>query len=83
MFLRVVAGTAATLASFSGGMGHAQISTPASPQVGTPTVAERVGPPAPLPDPQLPVLVPRDGPLPVSLTLTQALACGRPKRHSP
>lgn len=74
MILRVVAVVAATVVSFTGGAAHAQISTPASPRVGTPTVAERVGPPQPSPRPDLPVPVPREGPLPASLTLTQALA---------
>ena len=73
MFLRVVAAAAVTVVIVTGGAAHAQISTPASPQVGTPTAQERVGPPAPLPDTELPVFVPRVGPLPASLTLRQAL----------
>ena len=73
MFLRVVAAAAVTVVTVSGGAAHAQISTSASPQVGTPTAQERVGPPAPLPDTELPVFVPRVGPLPASLTLRQAL----------
>lgn len=53
----------------------AQISTPATPQVGSPTTQESMGPPAPPSDPgELPLLVPREGPLPTSLTLEQSLA---------
>ena len=73
MFLRVVAAAAVTVVTVSGGAAHAQISTPASPEVGMPTVQERIGPPSALPDTELPVLVPRVGPLPASLTLRQAL----------
>ena len=73
MFLRVVAAAAVTVVTVSGGAAHAQISTPASPEVGMPTVQERVGPPSALPNTDLPVLVPRVGPLPASLTLRQAL----------
>ncbi len=51
----------------------AQVSTPATPRVGSPTATPRAGPPAPLPSANLPVLVPRSGPLPSSLTLVQAL----------
>lgn len=51
----------------------AQVSTPATPRVGTPTARPPVGPPAPQPSPALPLLVPHDGPLPSALTLEQAL----------
>ena len=52
----------------------AQVSTPATPRVGSPTTTPGTGPPAPPPaQGQLPLLVPRDGPLPTSLTLAQAL----------
>lgn len=52
----------------------AQVSTPATPRVGTP--ASPVGPPAPPnagPSAPLPNLIPRGGPLPPNLTLDQAL----------
>lgn len=52
----------------------AQVSTPATPRVGVPTVTPSVGPPAPAVTPGAPMLVPRDGPLPPTLTLPQALA---------
>src|SRR3546814_5032113 len=51
----------------------AQVSTPATPQVGVPTQPELVGPPAPPPTADLPLLAPREGPLPATLTLEQAL----------
>lgn len=51
----------------------AQVSTPATPRVGSPTIPQRVGPPAPATTPKLPLLTPREGPLPPSLTLQQAL----------
>lgn len=50
-----------------------QVSTPASPRVGSPTVAQPAGPPTPQGLTNLPLLTPRDGPLPTSLTLQQAL----------
>lgn len=49
----------------------AQLSTPATPMIGTPVSAERVGPPAPSAGSQ--ALPPRTGPLPSRLTLVQAL----------
>ncbi|TFI59788.1 TolC family protein [Sphingomonas parva] len=53
---------------------QAQVSTPATPRVGSPTTPQLAGPPAPLPSNEaLPVLVPREGPLPSNLTLEQAL----------
>lgn len=52
----------------------AQVSTPATPRVGSPTIPAPQGPPAPFPAPgQLPLLTPRMGPLPANLTLAQAL----------
>lgn len=52
----------------------AQVSTPATPRVGSPTAPAVVGPPAPLGLPSdLPILVPRVGPLPANFTLQQAL----------
>lgn len=52
----------------------AQVSTPATPRVGSPTAPPPVGPPAPPPPIEnLPLLAPRDGPLPPTLTLEQAL----------
>lgn len=50
-----------------------QVSTPATPRVGSPTTPQRAGPPMPAPSPSLPLLSPREGPLPASLTLQQAL----------
>lgn len=50
-----------------------QVSTPATPRVGSPTTPTPVGPPAPPPSADLPLLVPREGPIPASLTLQQAL----------
>lgn len=52
----------------------AQVSTPATPSVGVPSATPTVGPPTPAsPLGALP-LSPRDGPLPPTLTLPQALA---------
>lgn len=52
----------------------AQVSTPAAPRVGSPTVSTPQGPPAPLPAAgDLPLLTPRTGPLPADLTLARAL----------
>lgn len=54
---------------------NGQLSTPATPRVGSPTTPAPMGPPAPAPQPgALPVLVPREGPLPANLTLEQALS---------
>lgn len=50
-----------------------QVSTPATPRVGSPTTPEPMGPPAPPSAENLPLLVPREGPLPASLSLEQAL----------
>ena len=50
-----------------------QVSTPATPRVGSPTTPEPMGPPSPPPTENLPLLVPREGPLPANLTLEQAL----------
>ncbi len=51
----------------------AQVSTPATPRVGSVTAGPEYGPPAPTTTLPAPVLVPRDGPLPANLTLSQAL----------
>lgn len=51
-----------------------QVSTPATPRIGSATTPAPVGPPAPTrPAGNLPVLVPRQGALPTTLTLEQAL----------
>lgn len=50
-----------------------QVSTPATPRAGSLTTPERAGPPAPAPLATPPLLAPREGPLPASLTLQQAL----------
>ena len=53
---------------------EAQLTTPATPRVGAPGTAAPIGPPAPRQNlPNLPLLTPREGPLPTSLTLQQAL----------
>lgn len=71
---RIIAvATAAAMVPALAGGASAQISTPATPRAGTPTTQETVGPPAPPARPTLPLLVPREGPLPTSLTLAQAL----------
>ena len=51
----------------------AQISAPATPRIGSPILIPRAGPPAPPSLSNYPVLAPRSGPLPSSLTLLQAL----------
>lgn len=69
-----VAASAVAIAWAIGSAASAQVSTPASPRVGTPITTERAGPPAPpAPQADLPLLTPRDGPLPANLTLQQAL----------
>lgn len=50
-----------------------QPSTPATPVVGTPTRVEEPRSPQPMPRSDLPLLTPREGPLPASLSLEQAL----------
>lgn len=72
MYRILAVATAAALVPVSGAA-SAQVSTPATPRVGAPTTPEQVGPPAPTPRPDLPLLAPREGPLPSSLTLQQAL----------
>ena len=53
----------------------AQLSTPATPRVGSPTTRPQSGPPNAAPvQGKLPLLTPRAGPLPSSLTLAEALA---------
>ena len=63
--------SAAALLPF--GPAGAQVSTPATPMVGTPATPAPVGPPPPAPATDLPLLVPRQGPLPADITLQQAL----------
>lgn len=70
--LRGAAMAVAAICTMSTAAG-AQVSTPATPRVGSPVTPERSGPPAPPPSGNLPLLTPREGPLPVSLTLQQAL----------
>ncbi len=72
MYRILAVATAAALVPVAGAA-SAQVSTPATPRVGAPTTPEQVGPPAPTPRPDLPLLAPREGPLPSSLTLQQAL----------
>lgn len=65
-------GAAACLAVASAAA--AQVSTPATPRVGSPTTRPPAGPPAPpAAASDLPLLVPREAPLPATLTLEQAL----------
>ncbi len=52
---------------------HAQVSTPATPRVGSPVAGPEYGPPAPNIAPSAPTIAPRVGPLPSDLTLAQAL----------
>lgn len=66
------AALAAVLVVPSGTAAAAQVSTPATPIVGTPDAPARSGPPAPPRVVDLP-LAPREGPLPARLTLEQAL----------
>lgn len=67
------AGASACLVLASAGL--AQVGTPATPQVGSPTAPRPAGPPAPPAQwsRSAPALAPREGPLPTSLTLQQAL----------
>lgn len=64
--------TAAMIPCF-GGAAVAQVGTPATPRVGSPTTPVRPEPTVPPPQANLPLLAPRDGPLPANLTLEQAL----------
>ena len=68
-----VAVSAAAILWALGPAASAQVATPATPRVGTPVMREPMGPPAPPARPDLPLLTPRDGPLPANLTLQQAL----------
>ena len=74
MKLLFAAASAVALVPVIGSAALAQVATPATPRVGTPITPAPIGPPAP-PPPQtnLPLLTPRDGPLPANLTLPQAL----------
>ena len=73
MYRLYAAASAVALVSLVGTSAAAQVSTPATPRVGSPTSPQPIGPPAPTQSPALPLLTPRDGPLPASLTLQQAL----------
>lgn len=73
MYRLLAAASAAALVPLLGASAAAQVSTPATPRVGSPNVPQPIGPPAPDPASNLPVLAPREGPLPSSLTLQQAL----------
>ncbi len=55
------------------GAAGAQVSTPATPRVGSPVISSPVGPPDEAPLTETQTLVPRDGPLPAMLSLEQAL----------
>lgn len=74
MKLLLAAVGAAAMVSAIGSAALAQNATPASPRAGTPILPAPIGPPAPQGRPDLPLLTPRDGPLPPNLTLVQALA---------
>ena len=63
----------AAMASAQAPAAFAQVATPASPRVGSPVAQDRIGPPAPPVQAGLPLLTPRDGPLPANLTLPQAI----------
>lgn len=73
MKLVFAAACAVALVPAIGSAALAQVATPATPRVGTPIAPAPVGPPAPAPQRDLPLLTPRDGPLPASLTLSRAL----------
>ncbi|MGQ0589778.1 MAG: TolC family protein [Sphingosinicella sp.] len=69
----LAAASAAAMVPIYGSPATAQVSTPATPRVGSPTTPEPAGPPAPTRQADLPLLVPREGALPASLSLQQAL----------
>lgn len=69
----VLAATAVAATSLAPGAALAQVATPATPRVGSPTAGEQVGPPVPPSLSNLPLLAPRDSPVPANLTLRQAL----------
>jgi cobalt-zinc-cadmium efflux system outer membrane protein len=73
MYRILAAASAAALVPNPGAAAAAQVSTPATPRVGSPTTPPPIGPPAPPRQADLPLLVPREGPLPSTLTLQQAL----------
>lgn len=74
MFRMIAAASAVAMVPVFGSVACAQVSTPATPRIGSPvTPSERVGPPAPAATTNLPLLVPRAGPVPTSLTLAQAI----------
>lgn len=64
---------AATVLFCNPAVALAQISTPATPQVGSPTIGPPAPPVLPAEDPSLPLLVPSTEPLPENLTLERAL----------
>lgn len=68
----LAAASAAAMVPISGTSAVAQVSTPATPRVGSPTLAEPAGPPA-WSRQVNPSLAPRGGDLPSALTLEQAL----------
>jgi len=69
----LAAASAVAMVTVFGPAAHAQVAAPATPRVGTPIAGRPMGPPAPSPRTDLPLASPRDGPLPASLTLEQAL----------
>lgn len=73
MYRLFAVASAAALVPLLGTSAAAQVSTPATPRVGSPNVPQPIGPPAPDPASDLPLLTPREGPLPTSLTLQMAL----------
>lgn len=73
MYRLLAAASAAAMVPLVGADASAQVITPATPRVGTPITPEPAGPPAPPSASNLPLLVPREGALPASLTLQQAL----------
>lgn len=69
--MKLVATAAWTVAAVLASAGaSAQVGNPASPVVGRPSADQAAGPPS---SPREPVIVPRIGPLPTSLSLAQAL----------
>lgn len=71
MYLKSAAATAAAM--LVAGAAGAQVSTPATPRVGSPVISSPVGPPDEAPLTETQTLVPREGPLPAMLSLEQAL----------
>lgn len=69
----ILAATAVAATVLGSTAASAQVFTPATPRVGSPVAGPEYGPPAPLSTQNTPVIVPRDGPLPTTLSLQQAL----------